>query len=103
MDTPNSQKKSPRSSRKSEQSTTALRERPRQHDEDLGDETYIDRTFDHVARVRAAREAAQRRMEAFGDPSEYEVTIICGQLRIESPAPSQPVLDFPDEEKGARR
>ncbi len=34
---------------------------------------------DLVARVRAAREAAQREMESFGDVSEYEVRKIYGQ------------------------
>jgi hypothetical protein len=33
-----------------------------------------------VARVRAAKEAAQREMESFGDVSDYDVTILQGQL-----------------------
>lgn len=41
--------------------------------------------MDHVARVRAAREAAQREMESFGDVSEYDITIIHGRLK-EAPA-----------------
>lgn len=40
---------------------------------------YMDRSDDLVARVRAAREAAQRRMDAFGDVSEYEVRVIRGR------------------------
>ncbi len=42
-------------------------------------EQYLDHSFDLVARVRAAREAAQREMEAFGDVSEYEIRKIYGQ------------------------
>jgi hypothetical protein len=51
------------------------------------DERYYDRSDDLVARVRAARAAAQREMEAFGDPSEYDITIIHGQKK-EDPADS---------------
>jgi hypothetical protein len=56
------------------------RETPRRiPDDDLDREQYLDRSFDLVARVRAAREAAQREMEAFGDVSEYEIRKIYGQ------------------------
>jgi hypothetical protein len=54
----------------------------------------MDRSIDHVARVRAAREAGQREMESFGDVSEYDVTILQGQLKEEPAAPSQAPLDF---------
>ena len=54
----------------------------------------MDRSLDHVARVRAAREAAQREMESFGDVSEYDVTIIQGQLKEDPNTPSQTSLDF---------
>jgi hypothetical protein len=47
--------------------------------DDLDRERYLDHSFDLVARVRAAREAAQREMEAFGDVSEYEIRKIYGQ------------------------
>lgn len=43
------------------------------------DDRYIDRSGDLVARVRAAREAAQRRMDAFGNVSEYEVRVVRGR------------------------
>ena len=57
----------------------------------------MDRSVDHVARVRAAKEAAQQEMESFGDVSEYEITTIQGRLK-EAPAPgSQSSLDFPDD------
>jgi hypothetical protein len=47
--------------------------------DDLDREQYLDHSFDLVARVRVAREAAQREMEAFGDVSEYEIRKIYGQ------------------------
>jgi len=56
---------------------------------------FMDFSGDHVARVRAAKAAAQREMESFGDPSEYDVVILQGQLKEEpSAAPSQGSLDF---------
>lgn len=68
---------------------------PRMPFEDLEDEEkYLDRSFDHVARVRAAREAAHREMESFGDVSEYDITIIQGQLKEEPNTASQPSLEF---------
>lgn len=98
MDTQNSQKKSPRTSAKSRQDTTGTPEtaRPsRKPFEDFDEEErYMDRSGDHVARVRAAKEAAQREMESFGDVSEYDITIIQGQLREEPITPSQSALDF---------
>jgi hypothetical protein len=39
---------------------------------------YLDRSDDLIARVRKAKEAAQRKMEEFGDPSEYEITTFRG-------------------------
>ena len=87
MGTQSFQKKSPRSSAKSKQDTSerpdAFQHRFGDHDED---EQYMDGSLDHVARVRAAKEAAQREMESFGDVSDYEITIIQGQLKEEPPA-----------------
>jgi hypothetical protein len=54
----------------------------------------MDRSGDHVARVRAAKEAAQREMESFGDVSEYDITIIQGQLKEEPTTVSQSSLEF---------
>lgn len=89
MDTPNSQKRSPRSSAKSERS------QPKPQIPDFDHEEYMDRSMDHVARVRAAKEAAQREMESFDDVSEYDITIIQGQLKDEpATGPSQNALDF---------
>ena len=59
------------------------------------DREYYDDSDDQVARVRAAKAAAQRKMEAFGDPSEYEITIIQGQKKG---GPSDFIPNFdPDE------
>lgn len=46
---------------------------------DVDLERYIDRPFDLVARVQAAKDAAQREMETFGNVSEYEIRKIYGQ------------------------
>ncbi len=98
MDTPNSQKRSPRSSAKSKKDTTGTPEASRQHRKSFDDfdeeEKYMDRSIDQVARVRAAKESAQREMESFGDVSEYDITILQGQLKEEPAAPSQPSLEF---------
>lgn len=102
MDSQNSQKRSPRSSAKSKPDRMDTPDKPRRsYDDSDEDAPYIDRSFDQVARVRAAKEAAQREMEEFGDVSEYEVTIIQGQLKEDPAATSQPGFDFqqtPDEE-----
>jgi hypothetical protein len=92
--TPNSQKRSPRSSAKSKQQSMEIPEKTQRPFEDPEDEQYIDRSFDHVARIRAAKEAAQRAMESFGDVSEYDVTILQGQLRDETVAATQSALEF---------
>jgi hypothetical protein len=46
---------------------------------DIEPEQRLDRSVDHVSRVRAAREAAQREIDAFGDVSEYEIRKVYGQ------------------------
>jgi hypothetical protein len=72
---------------------------PQKPYEDPEDDQYTDRSLDHVARVRAAKEAAQHAMEAFGDVSEYDVTIIQGQLKEEPTSASQPSLSFEAQEE----
>jgi hypothetical protein len=98
VDTPNSQKRSPRSSAKSKKDTTGSPEASRLQRKPFEDfdeeEKYMNRSIDQVARVRAAKEAAQREMESFGDVSEYDITIIQGQLKEEPASPSQPLLEF---------
>ena len=71
--------------------------------EDFDFEEHMDRSIDHVARVRAAREAAQAEMESFGDVSEYEVTTIQGQVKEEPNTPSQASLDFQSEAHSEQR
>jgi hypothetical protein len=98
VDTQNSQKRSPRSSAKSERNRPGMAQQEQTHHRPVADfdhEEYMDRSIDHVARVRAAKDAAQREMESFGDVSEYDITILQGQLK-EDPgdAPLQSSLDF---------
>jgi hypothetical protein len=97
----NSQKKSPRSSAKSRHDTTGApgpSQKPRKLFEDFDEEErYMDRSGDHVACVRAAKDAAQREMESFGDVSEYDITIIQGQLKEAPATGSQSALDFQDD------
>ena len=76
MDKTNFPKKSPTNSQRNKRSTVGSG-----HDVDEEHERYYDRTMDMVARIRAAKEAAQRQMEEFGDPSEYEVRIIRGMKK----------------------
>lgn len=81
-------------------------EQPQRPVADFDHEEYMDRSNDHVARVRAAKEAAQREMESFGDVSEYDITTIQGQLKEPIVAPSQTPFDFeddaPDELRGIK-
>jgi len=96
VDTRNSQRKSPRSSAKSKQDSSGA---PRADPRPLTDtekKEYMDFSSDHVARVRAAKAAAQREMESFGDPSEYDVVILQGQRKEAPVNPSQPLLEFQD-------
>jgi hypothetical protein len=99
VDTQNSQKKSRHSSAKSEKSRIGVgqQEQPQRPAANFDQEEYIDRSNDHVARVRAAKEAAQREMESFGDVSEYDITTLQGQLKEPVAAPSQTPLDFKDD------
>ncbi len=55
---------------------------------------YMDRSNDQVARIRAAKDAAQREMESIGDVSEYDITILQGQLKVEPVTASQSTLEF---------
>ncbi len=107
MDTRNSQKKSPRSSARSKQDTTGAPEAAHDYrkpiDELDEEDKYMDRSIDQVARVRAAKEAAQREMESFGDISEYELTTIQGQLKEEPIEASQSALEFREDVDAVRQ
>jgi hypothetical protein len=99
VDTQNSQKKSRQGSATQNRKHVRFGADEGTHEEDSEHEQYYGRSPDHVARVRAAREAAQRKMEEFGDVSEYDITIIHGQLKEEpNNDEPQPSLDF--ERKG---
>jgi hypothetical protein len=52
---------------------------PRSHDNSLDHDHEQEHSFDLVARVRAAREAAESEMRKFGKVSEYEVRKVYGQ------------------------
>ncbi len=54
-------------------------ERPHRSSSNRDRERYYDDSDDLAARVRRARAAFQRELEAFGDVSEYEVRKIYGQ------------------------
>ena len=105
MDTQNSPKKSPRNSAKSRRDATEVPEAsrpPRKNFDDSDEEKYMDRSFDMVARVRAAKEAARREMESFGDVSEYEITTLQGMKNRQPEKTSQAALDFgPDDKREA--
>ena len=107
MDKTSFPKKSPTTSQRNKRSTLGSG-----HDVEEEHERYYDRTMDMVARIRAAKEAAQRQMEEFGDPSEYEVRIIRGKKKdapeTEQAPPrtaeaSQASLEFPAEANAGDR
>jgi len=100
VDTQNSQKRSPKGSATQNRKQIRFGGDDGTREEDSEHEQYFDHSLDHVARVRAAKEAAQRKMEEFGDVSEYDITILQGQLKEESSESTQPSLDF--EPKGER-
>jgi len=96
VDTRNSQRKSPRSSAKSKQDSSGAPGAAPRPLTDTEKKEYMDFSSDHVARIRATKAAAQREMESFGDPSEYDVTVLQGQLKENAAVPSQPPLNFQD-------
>jgi hypothetical protein len=106
VDATNSRKKSPRSSRKSETQTTSVGNTPppRNVASELDSDPYDERGIDLVARVRAAREAAQRKMDAFGDPADYVVrkihpspALVSVEDVVASPTTDQRQQSFPFE------
>jgi hypothetical protein len=54
-------------------------EKPHQSPSNRDRKQYYDDADDHAARVRRAKEAAQRQIEAFGDRSKYQVRKIYGR------------------------
>jgi len=47
----------------------------------IRDSEHFDDSQDMIARIRKLREAAEKRMNAFGDPADYDVRIIRGRKR----------------------
>jgi len=43
------------------------------------DNEHFDDSQDMIARIRKLREAAEKKMNAFGDPADYDVRIIRGR------------------------
>jgi hypothetical protein len=81
VDSTNSQKSSTRISEKNDEGNFFMdHERPHRTSS-TGREArpHLDSSDDLAARVRAAKEAAERELEAFGDVSEYEIRKIYGQ------------------------
>ena len=102
MDIANSQKKSPRSSAKSKRDRAEVEETPRPSQKNFDErpeDKFLDRTPDMVARIRAAKEAARREMESFGDISEYEITTLQGLKQSQSEEVSQTAFDFEPDAK----
>ncbi len=109
MATQNFQKKSPRASAKSKQDTTAAPDPAPAGSAQTSTEPYRaeepdrspDRAADQVARIRAAKDAARRATESFGDASEYDVTLLQGQLKREPALGVQSSLGFDNTEAEA--
>ena len=45
------------------------------------DNEHFEDSHDIIERIRKLREAAEKKMNAFGDPAEYDVRIIRGRKR----------------------
>jgi len=99
MSSDNTPKKSPRDFSKQEESSIEIRQdapAPPPTPPRNTAPRYYDEEFDLVARIRAAREAAEREMRKFGKVSDYEVRKVQGQradlnydeMSIEYQAPS---------------
>jgi hypothetical protein len=98
VDTQNSQKKSRPFSKRNRNTAVSNEPAAAASGGESFDDPYAERTPDLVARVRAAREAAQREMESFGDVSEYDIAIIQGLKKDEEdepPAGAQAGFAFP--------
>ena len=52
---------------------------------------YDDRTPDLIERIRKMRDAAQREMDKFGNPADYDMRKIAGQKAASSESPGHTV------------
>ena len=77
----NSQTTSPRNLATSEEGSYTVQHNVRNHHDNTvdDDDRRYEHTVDHAVRVREARNAAQREIDAFGDVSEYELRKVYGQ------------------------
>ncbi len=48
----------------------------------IRDSEHYDDSLDMIERIRKLREAAERKMNAFGDPADYDVRIIRGRKPV---------------------
>jgi hypothetical protein len=65
------------------------------------DSEHYEDSHDMIERIRKLREAAERKMNAFGDPSEYDIRIIRGRAK-DQPADSTRAAIKPDESEAAQ-
>ncbi len=52
----------------------------------LRDGGHYDESMDMIERIRKLKEAAEKKMNAFGNPADYDVRIIRGQKKKEPEA-----------------
>ncbi len=65
----------------------------------IRDSEHYDDSQDMIERIRKLREAAERKMNAFGDPSDYDVRIIRGRKTVAGEeTQSTTAQDFPTED-----
>ena len=48
----------------------------------IRDSDHYDDSQDMIERIRKLREAAEKKMNAFGDPADYDIRIIRGQKTV---------------------
>ena len=65
------------------------------------DSEHYEDSRDMIERIRKLREAAERKMNAFGDPSEYDIRIIHGRIKDQS-AKEGTVADVPGDSEVAQ-
>jgi hypothetical protein len=65
----------------------------------IRDSEHYDDSQDIIEHIRKLREAAERKMNAFGDPSEYDVRIIRGRKSVvESEKQAKTAQNSPSED-----
>lgn len=64
-----------------------------------GEDQYIDRTPDLVAKIRSLREAAESRMNRFTCVADYDVRRVVGQKPKDAPVSDETVAPSPPEKR----